>query len=410
MQSEPESEPAETERRKRHTATGLAVFALGLAAVGFAWLATSGEAPAEATAAGLAPIAVPGPTSFAELEQRVEPEPPVVASVPAADEIELCGGHWVAVGPDGKPAPEALQAIVASLLDEVAGDALGLMAGSPSPRVRAAAHYFRVGRFASADVAPGDGRLAAAAHRDALARLASTTDDVHVYAWAWRACKGAPEGAPGACMQVGAAQWARLDPDNAEAWLAVAEEARRHKDEAALDDAMFHVAAAERHDPGRMALAAALADYTPHDERSLIGTALAIAQAVRIDAAGSADWQGVAEYCSAGATAEANRRETCDRVAGVLAERSTSVAARDVAVTLGRRLGWSEERLEALAREREAEPAAARASGGGPDRFDPMACAAMHASIERVRAEAEFGEIEALRRGVAGAGRSLARR
>ena len=408
MQSEPA--PAAIEPRSRGRNVAWTAIALGGVAAGIFWLAAAEERPAQA-ATGVDPVTVEirGPTSFAEVETAPEPEAPALASSGADDEIQLCGGHWVQAGPDGKPAEAALQAIVAKSLDQVFGVAVGLMAASPSPRVQAAAHYYQAGRIAVAASAPLDAVAEGAMHRDALARLAQTSDDAQVYAWAYRACRGAAEGAPGACMQVTAAQWTRVDPDNAESWFAVAEEARRRKDDAALDDAMFHVAAAERHHPGRAALAATVAEYTPQDERSLIGTSMAIAQAIGIEAGASADWQGVLEYCSFKATAEANRRETCDRVATVLADRSTSAAARNLGIAVGRRLGWSAERLEVLTEQRDAESTATRLGALDPGQVDPLACAALRSTIERVRAHAEFGEVEMLRRDVASTGQSIGR-
>jgi len=408
MQSEPAPSAIEPRSRGRDVAWALIAF-VGIAAA-IVWLAAADERPAD-VAGGLDPaeVEIYGPTSFAEVETAPEPVEPALASSGADDEIQLCGGHWVRAGQDGKPADDALQAIVAKSLDDVSGTALGLMAASPSSRVRAAAHYYQAGRIAFAALSLSGARAEGAAHRDALARLAQTTDDAQVYAWAYRACKGAAEGAPGACMQVTAAQWTRIDPDNAEPWLAAAEEARRRKDDAALDDAMFHVAAAERHDSGRAALAATLAEYTPQDERSLIGTSMAIVQAVGIEAEAASDWQGISEYCSVPATAEANRRETCERVATVLADRSTSVAARNLGSAVGRRLGWSAERLEPLTEQRDAESMATRLRGSDAGHADPLACAAMRATIERVRSRAEFGEVEMLRRDVAATGQPIGR-
>ena len=278
------------------------------------------------------------------------------------------------------------------------------MAASPSPRVQAAAHYYQAGRIAFAVRAEG------ATHRDALARLAQTSDDAQVYAWAWRACRGAAEGASGACMQVTAAQWTRIDPDNAESWLAAGRggaptpgrrRARRR-----------HVPRRRRgaSSPGRAALAATVAEYTPQDERSLIGTSMAIAQAIGIEAGAAADWQGVSEYCSVEAMAEANRRETCERVASVLVDRSTQRRrARH------RHRGRQASRLERRAAGGADGAAGRRRStvtrlrGSDPGQLDPLACAAMRSTIERVRAHAEFGEIEMLRRDVAATGQSIGR-
>ena len=57
--------------------------------------------------------------------------------------------------------------------------------------------------------------------------------------------------------------------------------------------------------------------------------------------------------------------------------------------------------------QRDAESMATRLRGSDPGQLDPMACAAMRSSIERVRAHAEFGEIEMLRRDVAATGQSV---
>jgi len=209
-------------------------------------------------------------------------------------------------------------------------------------------------------------------------------------------------------MQINAAQWARMDPDNAEPWIEVADEARRRKDEAALDDAMYHVAAAARHQPGWLVLAAIVADHAPQDERSMIGADRAVEQAAGIDSH-VASWQGVFDYCSVKAAADPNRRETCERVAALLVERSTTSVVRSMGVGLGRRLGWSGERLNALADQRDAESMAARLRSGDPAQDDLVSCSAMRIHFDRIRAVAEFGEIETSRRDVEASGQSIAK-
>jgi hypothetical protein len=271
------------------------------------------------------------------------------------------------------------------------------MAASASPRVQAAAHYYLAG--------PEE----LDTHREALARMALVTDDAQVYAWAFRSCRRASAESPGACMQVSAAQWARLDPENAEPWLEAAGEARRHKDEIALDDAMYHVAAAERHQSGWQALAAIVIEHAPQDEPSMIGTEMTVTQAVGLEAAQRDPLHGVGEYCSVKAIGDANRRDTCERIATVLAERSTTLIARSMGMAMGRRLGWTAERLNALADQRDAEWMVTRLKGADPAQSDSASCAGIRTNIERVRAVAEFGEIETLRRDVEASGRSVAK-
>ena len=393
--------------RSPKAATAVLV-AVALAAAGLWWLDAADEPAIEpaARADQVAPELLP--TSFADVEKPAEPAPGA-AVVGGDDEIQLCGGHWVRAGPDGKPTEDAFDAVVANSLDEVSRSTLGLMEAAAALRVRAAAHYFRAGSVAAMANPSQERRSEAAAHREALARLAQVSDDVQVYAWAYRACRGVGAASPGACMQITAAQWARLEPENAEPWLAAAEEARRRKDGAALDDAMFHVAAAGRHQPGSATLAATVAEYAPSDERALVGTYAAIVQALGVESTHGTEWHAAVEYCSAREIADANRRETCERVAAVLVDRSTTVLARATGIGIGRRLGWSADRLDALAALQDAETTAMVLRTHDPAQTDITACGPLRANIERVRAEAELGEIEMLRRDVAASGYSIAR-
>ena len=57
------------------------------------------------------------------------------------------------------------------------------------------------------------------------------------------------------------------------------------------------------------------------------------------------------EYCSDKELVDSNRREACERIATVLAD-GRSRLPRGLSATLGRRLGWSAERLDALRRSR----------------------------------------------------------
>ena len=399
---EPDLAPVDVERRYRAIFVGLVVLVLGVCA---AWWLTSND---RASAPGresteVAAVASSGPTSFAE----VDPPPAFEEAgsrVPVAgDEIQLCGGHWVEAGPDGRPLPKAVLAVSLTELEDIANSVRARMTASSSPRVQAAAHYYRAGNVGALPPASRDRDAEAAFHRDALVRLAQTTDDSRIYGWAWRYCnvvsKLVAPGEQGGCTQISAAQWARMDPENAEPWLAVAEEARGRNEPAAFDDAMFHVAVATRHQSDWRSLAATVADFVPQDERSLLGTYMTIVQAVVVDAVGDPLWRGVADYCGANAIAEPNRRETCERAATMLVDRSTTAMARSAGVEIGRRLGWNAARLDAVSEREDVEMAAERLSGGYEEP-DLVNCAPMVAMIERVRAVAEVGQLEVARRQV----------
>jgi hypothetical protein len=324
----------------------------------------------------------------------------------ADDEIQLCGGHWVKSGPDGKPAEAALLPVVMAVFYEIAAMAIDTMKASPTPRVQAAAHFLEAVRADVADAPGPDGMAAARRPRDALARLAQTTDDPQVYAWAYRACGRPTADAPGACAQLSAGQWARLDPDNADPWLAMADDAFERNDAAALDDAMFHVAAAQRHRNGSAVLAATLVDHAPPDERYLLGMEHMVVATTGVD--GWTRFDAVKAYCSVGAIVEPNRRETCERVAGLLAERSTSLMGRYIGEELIQRLGASAERLEAISVRHDAELRWERLRDVKRPLSEPMHCDRSRRTLESIRVIAEFGEVEAHRRDIAALGRPIA--
>ena len=120
-----------------------------------------------------------------------------------------------------------------------------------------------------------------------------------------------------------AARWAQLDSGNAEPWLAVAAEARAPKGlRAAFDDAMFHVASADRHDPGWGALSTEIIDHVPPDDANLVGSVGLLAQAAAIEALRLPAWSQTSQYCSEQELRDSNRREICERIATVLADRS----------------------------------------------------------------------------------------
>ena len=379
----------------------------------------SARGPAQTPVASLpgavATVTLAPGSGVASLSKTIEPG---TASA-ADDEVQVCGGAWVKSGADGRPSEEAMNAMDERATEEAVSTALMAMEASSDPRALAAARYFRAGRagLEAEFLSKCGGDTVCAARyersrsqgrpqRDALARLAQDSNDPQVYAWAYRACKGAPDADRGACLLVSAAQWARLDPSNAEAWLAVGDEARTRSDSSAFDDAMFHVASSEHHDSGWAVLSALMMDHVPAGDANLFGVWGMVIQAIGIDSVGATAWQNSARYCGAKEIADPNRRETCERMATMLVERSTTMIARSVGTGIGKRLGWPAERLDALARERHAEMAvqdmhAVQASA------DPFNCAGLRDQIDGLREVAHLGEIEALHRDVVATGKSV---
>lgn len=412
-------EPPRELTRRRVAVARASLIALAIAA-GLTWWALERDDESAGSSVGptvvAAPAAMPVPAAVEAASSAPER---VVASADTAatDEIQVCGGSWLKLGADGQPSEESAIAVSARATEEAASAALAAMTASASPRSQAAAHYFRAGRAgmakflrSSCDSDESCLRMASTwqsdgeGQRDALARLAQDSDDAQVYAWAYRACKAAPAADRGACQLVNASQWARLDPLNAEPWLELGAEAQSRKDAPAFEDAMFHVASAEHYEAGWGALSAALIDHLPGDDASLIGTLGLISEGIGAEAMNGIALAPVSRYCGASELVDPNRRETCERIANLLVERSTTIIARAIGVGIGKRLGWPGERLDALAQQRDAEAAVQQIHGAEAE-ANPLACATLRRRVDRWRDTVQVGEIEAVRRDVVASGK-----
>ena len=306
--------------------------------------------------------------------------------------------------------------------------AIATLRGASDPRRRAAAEYFSLLATAfdgakvhecGSDAAcrrsvVTSGWQAAAAQREGLAGTAAAGSDPVVYAWAYRAChmdapasvgETAPPGP--ACAQLSARQWARLDPGNAVPWLAIAREARRSGDRALIDEAMHQIAQAERVDDGFGRLAGQFADAFVTDSRLEATTDLTVAaigfEAVQV----MPNVFEIISYCKTEELGDANRAQTCDRLARSLVDRSDTLSSGLVGLAIGRRLGWSEARLGALTDERSAMMGAAlRVIAGAPG--ETGSCASLRQTLQWMHEVGEHGEVATMRRHVAASGLTTA--
>ena len=310
-----------------------------------------------------------------------------------------------------------LDAAAATSLEERSrGLALDGMAASADPIARAAAEYFPAQRqlLALADGAAcaaqdvdcrertDAARAALSRHAERLVGHALATADATAYGWAHRVCAAPAAADVPACQLVSAGQWVRLAPGNAAPWLAVAREARRGNDPARLDEAMFQVASATRHDGATFTLAALLAAHASPDDGNPFGALLLAAKGNAFGSmADVEDMQAASAYCAGPDLADSNRREVCQRVATLLAERSSTLQARTMARGLGKRLGWPAERLLALQQQGDALMAAlTEPPASSPSPSPSPACTAALRDLGHLRVAARWGEVEALRRRV----------
>ena len=250
-------------------------------------------------------------------------------------------------------------------------------------------------------------RAEAEGDRDALARLAQDASDPQIYAWAYRGCQSATGSSQGACSFINVGQWTYLDPLLADAWMAAAAEARLRKDGAGVEDAMFHVAHAERVDLGFAALAAEILNHVPTDDETLPGLSGLLAQASGIEVSRVRGLVSTLEHCGEKELVDSNRRETCERIAAVMIDRSMTSPARHTGGELGKRLGWPAERLDVLQRELDAGQAAVERQSERAAK-EPQSCGAFRFEVERAHDIVRWGELEANRRVVAATGRTPA--
>jgi len=392
------------------------VTAGAIALAGLVWL-MSGDEPQLPPAGAQTPAPVVEAPRFAFAPVAAASAADAAPRPESPGEVEMCGGAWLKLGSDGLPEKGELANILSRATNEVGARAIATMTASGSPRAQAAAHYLRLGRadFAALTSAgckteecqrDRDAlRAESEGGRDDLARLAQESNDPQIYAWAYRGCQAITGRVQGACSFITAGQWTYLDPLLADAWMAAAAEARLRKDGAGVEDAMFHVAHAERVDLGFAALAAEILNHVPTDDETLPGLSGLLVQASGIEASRLRGLASTLEHCSEKELVDSNRRETCARIAAVMTDRSTATSARSMGGELGKRLGWPSERLDALQRELDAGQAAVERQSQRAEK-DPLSCRTFRFEVDRVRDIARWGEIEASRRLIAATGKT----
>ncbi|WP_280152125.1 hypothetical protein [Piscinibacter sp. XHJ-5] len=309
-----------------------------------------------------------------------------VAAVTAVREIEACGGRRLKVAAD-KP-------VDASLLEQV---------DTRDVRLRSVTAMRYGGEAARAAAAlldtPGPAAL------EAVANAAATGHDARAYGLAFRACGGVrPPQQRGSCQLLSADQWSRLDPDNAAPWLYVAALAQQRGDEAGVSEAMQRVAKAKRVDDVAGVLPSLVLQHAPRDDASLLPTVRLLGEVLEQQAAWSLPAYGTAHtFCSDSAVRDPARRQTCGEIADLLVQRSTTLIEHANGAAIGKRVGWTDEKIQALKTERDAigeVTGRALALEG-----DPFSCAWARRGLAHHRSVAEQGEVETGRVAIRQSGR-----
>ena len=334
--------------------------------------------------------------TIAKLEAAVTPSP-----ARGAEQIDVCGIGWVGAKADGSADDAALQAARPALL-AARRRLLDAMAAESDEFSQAVGAWLDLSGDASEQARAGvDGmRQIVATRRDALARRALATTDPRVYALAFRTCSGAPE--QGACAMLNAARWAQVDAENATPWMFILDEATRRKDEAAIADALFHISSARRFEERDFAALGVIHAHVGSLDIDLPAAFAVAVESIGMTAAQSAPLQSLTRACRLPAIGDTNRRQVCEGVAEVMAERSDSLLLRQIGVAMGRRLGWPEQRTDAMTGEfREWTQSQAASFGSFSE-----SCSGLTKLLAGFDRQARLGEVGAMHEWAATTGRS----
>lgn len=393
----------------------LAAVALILVAAALLWLLRPRDASLSSAAASGAPASTAAPAAApvaSSIDASATVAPPVADAA-----VEACERKMQSLS-GGKPPEDIDEQVFDRELRSVEDRAVASMLASGDPRTRAAADFWLAGQ---ADIAkllragcePDDAACSQRADEmrglgegapERLAREAMRSTDAVVYGWAYQVCRDAAAEAP-SCQLVSAAQWARISPGNAAAWLAMAADAAKRKDEAALDQAMFQMGNAERLDSAFFVLPGLLTRHAAPDGGDALFARVLAAGALGAGTINDLAFGPAQNYCNAAALADSNRRQTCERVAELFVKRSDTLLMHSIGTGMGSRLGWSGDRIQALRDERMAMAQVSVDAGLVVGR---SACRSALSDVRRIEVAARVGELESLRRVIAASGRTTA--
>ena len=185
-----------------------------------------------------------------------------------------------------------------------------------------------------------------------LVDLAVNSTDAVVYATAYLHCEKLTwlhAQAKMSCARLSAAQWARIDSDNAAPWMHQAQKAASEGDQAAVAEAFYRVSQAKRITDHQRAAVQALMVNLP--ENASEEAVVAIGDFfIGVEAATQAGgYQALTQHCSAAKLAvpsgDANRRQICSDVADMLSQRGSSLFDLGIAIRLAKNGAWPAEKL-----------------------------------------------------------------
>jgi hypothetical protein len=188
--------------------------------------------------------------------------------------------------------------------------------------------------------------------RDELVQMAAGLQDVPIYAMALRACDQADVPEQGtACDQISLAQWAKLDPDNAAPWLAMAAAAHAGKDRVAETDAVRHAVKAQSIDfysdsVLTYANAAMPAATTDLEQAAFFDDLIG-----HLGSFGHAHGFVNSQYCTLDSIQQPSVRRQCEALAELFADHGRNTLDTSTAAKVGLALGWPADRITSMQEE-----------------------------------------------------------
>ena len=191
-----------------------------------------------------------------------------------------------------------------------------------------------------------------------------------------------------------AEQWARLDPGNAAPWLEVYAAAQR-KDTALANEALHRIATSKRSEQRLFDLLGLVLGAAPDDDALQNGVLMLSIEVMGVQSAwASPGYQPLEAACKGEMLRDANRRQTCEAIGELFADKSGTLIERGVSARLGRQLGWPEERVDRM-RAGQQVYGDSMFEGIGPR--DTMSCTPTRRLNEQLRRSARLGEVGAMR-------------
>jgi len=324
--------------------------------------------------------------------------------------VDVCGLGQVEVASRADPVsgradalPLSLQAALAEMegSNKISARAVGLyFEGMAAARAARHAAYAGSNGCRDSDTCSDNvqqiAALAAQPFHQQLVTIAGQSNDPAAIALALNLCKE-----PGTAVQcderVGAARWARLEPDNAAAWMHVVAEADAHADSRAAAEAIARAAAASRFDDyGRTLL-------SPVDTSAVRSAATVERFQAQSDITAvwlswpDAAYRQMTKSCLINALNEDNRR-ACSALAQLIADES--MMGRTLSIAIGRRTGWPDEHVQAL-RAEQVRFERALSTEGPADQADRLTCSGLESMQRFLTERARGGELRDLRQRLA---------